>query len=483
VSGVRISALAPFFSFRSSSRMLLCMRYHNLHETIEDFFRRYCAAPCTVCVAVSGGSDSVALFHLLCEMRMRLSIARIGVAHVNHRIRLGASDKDAEFVKRLAASAGAAFHLKELDKRDVPSAGKEEWARNERYAFFKEIREKNGYDYVATAHTANDQAETVLLRLMRGTGLNGLCGIAPVREDGVIRPLLHAGKSSLRKWLSRNKFAFREDSTNADTSYARNWVRRVVLPLLEKRAPGVTGHIAALAHNAQCVAGIISPTINKWIDDNVVSMGSRRFAVKKKGFRNAAVAAEAMAKVLREWHIGFDHRHMDTLIENRARSGGVFLLPGGWKYRCKEETVEFFSGRGTESPGDFRIGLRVPGVTVCKPGKCRFVAETSRRRKCDRLSFSDPATAFVDSGKCGGRLEFRPVEKGERFWPFGAPGYIECNRFLKKQGLGADERAKAVVVAIKGGEILWVVGLRTSHKFRISVETKTVLKISYKTMN
>ncbi len=456
------------------------MRYHNLDETIEDFFSRHCTAPCSVCVAVSGGGDSVALLHLLCELRGRLSIARIGVAHVNHNIRPGASGKDAAFVRRLARDAGAAFHLTVLDKKDVPAAGKEEWARNERYAFFNAVRRANGYDYVATAHTADDQAETVLLRLMRGSGLTGLCGIAPKREDGVIRPLLHTGRASLRNWLSRRKFSFQEDSTNADISYARNWVRHAVLPLLEQNEPGATAHIAALAANAQGISAIVRPIINKWIDDNVVSADMGGFSVKKDGLRAEAVAAEAMASLLREKRAGFDRLHIDEIIRNRGRHSGEFLLPGGARYLWNRETVEFSFGLRPRVENTFRTRLRVPGVTVCKERKCRFEALRFQGRKVRQAEFSDPATAFLDAGKCRGPLEFRPVRKGDRFWPYGAKGYVDCNIFLKKQRVPRGERAKTGVVASKDGEILWVMGLRTSHACRITPETRSVLKISYK---
>jgi tRNA(Ile)-lysidine synthase len=456
------------------------MRYHNLHETIEDFFRRHCAAPCSVCVAVSGGGDSVALLHLLCELRGRLSITRIGVAHVNHNIRPGASGKDAAFVRRLARGAGAAFHLAVLDKKDVPAAGKEEWARNKRYAFFNAVRRTSGYDYVATAHTADDQAETVLLRLMRGSGLTGLCGIAPIREDGVIRPLLHAGRASLRNWLSRRKLPFQEDSTNADISYARNWVRHAVLPLLEQNEPGATAHIAALAASAQSISAIVRPIINKWIDDNVVSTDSGGFLVKKEGMRAEAVAAEAIVSLLREKSIGFDRLHIDRIVRNRGRRSGEFLLPGGARYSWNRETVEFSFGRRTKAENKFRTRLRVPGVTLCKERKCRFEALRFRRRKVWQADFSDPATAFFDAGKCRAPFEFRPVKKGDRFWPFGAKGYVDCNMFLKKQRVPRGERARTGVVAAKDGEILWVVGLRTGHTCRITPETRSVLKISYK---
>jgi tRNA(Ile)-lysidine synthetase-like protein len=133
----------------------------------------------SVCAAVSGGCDSIALFHVLSALREKLGIARLGIAHVNHRLRGAESDADAAFVKDLSLKAGASFHEKILGPRPRKS-GMEDWARQERYTFFNSLCKTEGYDYIATGHTADDQAETVLMRIMRGSGLKGLRAIAPI---------------------------------------------------------------------------------------------------------------------------------------------------------------------------------------------------------------------------------------------------------------------------------------------------------------
>jgi tRNA(Ile)-lysidine synthase len=455
------------------------MRYQNLFESIEEFWRRYCAVHTSVCVAVSGGSDSVALFLVLLAWRQKLGITRLGIAHVNHRLRGRDAERDAAFVRRIAAGAGVAFHLKEIDRKDVPASGVEEWARNERYAFFGQVMKAKRYRYLATAHTVNDQAETVVLRLMRGSGMHGLCGILPIRDNRIIRPLLKVSKSDLRTWLKEKNLTFREDATNADTSYTRNWVRHKLIPLLEKKEPLAVRHLAAIADNARAVAELFRPIINKWINKNVVSIGTMRFFVKKTGFSDATAAAEAIASVFRDKNIGFDSCHVESLLKNQSRKSGTFLLPGGWRYACRKDTVEFFREDNAGKPGDFYVDLRSNGTTKCAEKNCEIVYKKFKTRS-GKISFSDSATAWLDSGACAGQLVFRSWKQGERFWPYGGRGYVDLNAFLKNQGMRREERLVAGVVAEKSGEIVWIPGLRICHRKRVTAATGGVIKISCK---
>jgi tRNA(Ile)-lysidine synthase len=456
------------------------MRQQNLFESVEEFWRRFCAAPCSVCVAVSGGSDSVALFHVLAALRGRLGITRLGIAHVNHRLRGRDSERDAAFVRRIAAGAGAAFHLKKIDRKDVPASGVEEWARNERYAFFSRVMKAGPYRYCATAHTLNDQAETVVLRLMRGSGIHGLCGISPVREKCIIRPLLHVSKNDLRKWLKEKKLIFREDATNADTSYTRNWVRHKLIPLLEKKEPLAVRHLAAIADNARAISELVRPIINKWINKNVVLIDTTRFFVKKTGFADATTAAEALVSVFRDKNIGFDSCHVGYLLRNQTRKHGTFLLPGGWRYVCKKDTVEFFNKENAGKPDDFYHDLMSNGVTKCPEKNCNLIIRKYKSRPARNLSFSDPMTAWLDAGAIVGQLVFRSWKLGERFWPYGTRGYEDLNEFLKKQGICQEDRLATGVVSEKHGEIVWIPGLRVSHRKRITAATGAIIKISCK---
>ncbi len=188
-----------------------------------------------VCVAVSGGADSVALLLLLLEQRERLGIV-LSVAHFNHRLRGRAADADEKFVARLAAAHDLPFHLRRADVAAEAKRARgnvEETARRLRYEFFEELVRDGAVQAVAVAHTTDDQAETVLGHILRGTGLAGLGGIHPA-VDHVFRPLLGVRRGQLRAYLKKRKQPWREDVTNLDLTRMRARIRRRLLPLLEK---------------------------------------------------------------------------------------------------------------------------------------------------------------------------------------------------------------------------------------------------------
>ena len=200
-------------------------------------------------VAVSGGADSVALLLLLVELREKLGIV-LSVVHFNHKLRGKASDADENFVGKLAAKWGLEFHSASMDvgaKAKRERANVEDAARRARYAFFARLVEEKHCTCIAVAHTADDQAETVLAHILRGTGLAGLGGIHPV-AGCVIRPLLEIRRDELRNYLRARKQTWREDATNLDTKRMRARIRKELLPLLAKQFQGaVVEHLGTLA--------------------------------------------------------------------------------------------------------------------------------------------------------------------------------------------------------------------------------------------
>src|SRR6266704_2899400 len=204
-------------------------------------------------VAVSGGADSVALLLLLLELREKLGIVH-SVVHFNHKLRGKASDADEKFVAKLAAKHGLEFHSATVyvaKKAKSERANLEDAARRARYDYFRSLAESGTCTRIAVAHTADDQAETVLAHILRGTGLAGLGGIHPIAGP-VIRPLLNVRRSELRRFLSAQKQTWREDATNRDTKRMRARIRRKLLPLLEKQfQPAIVEHLATLAELAR----------------------------------------------------------------------------------------------------------------------------------------------------------------------------------------------------------------------------------------
>jgi tRNA(Ile)-lysidine synthase len=451
-----------------------------LYTAIWNFWKDHVGRASRVCVAVSGGSDSVTLFHLLYRLKERLSITALGIAHVNHRLRGRESDGDAAFVKNIAARCRVPYYEKTALLKDIPGTGIEEWARNLRYGFFRRVRTSKRYDYIATAHTADDQAETVLLRLMRGTGLAGLCAITPVRLDGVIRPLLDVQRADLRAWLERNNFGFREDSSNADTRYTRNWVRHELLPLLVKKQPSAVKHLASIASHSQTLTAALSLAVNKWIDSNVVKKGSSCFFVKKAGLADTALGGEAIASLLRDHKIRFDQAHVESVLRSRARRSGTFLLPDAWRFDVGKDSLEFYRGTKPEKARGFSCRLPLSGTVRCRDAGAIFTVERLAGDPGKKISFRNPMVAHVDARLVKRPLTFRRVKKGDVFRPYGEKGQREVIGFLKKQKIPRAEREKTGVIAMRNGQILWVVGLRVDHRFRITETTKEILKISCK---
>jgi tRNA(Ile)-lysidine synthase len=202
--------------------------------TIVETVRRHAMLPAgaRVAVAVSGGPDSVALLHALRELAPRLGFVLTAVAHVNHQLRGAESEQDQRFVGALAAGLGLGWEC-----RQAPPAGSgnlEQAARRLRQAFFRELIERGVADRVALGHTRDDQAETVLFRLLRGAGPAGLAGILPVTADGMVRPLLEVSRREVRAYLQTHGLAWREDSSNRSPRFARNRIRQELLPQLER---------------------------------------------------------------------------------------------------------------------------------------------------------------------------------------------------------------------------------------------------------
>jgi tRNA(Ile)-lysidine synthase len=209
--------------------------------------------------AVSGGADSVALLRLLVGARAELG-AVVSAVHFNHRLRGKASDADEKFVAALAENLGVTLHVGRADvagKARRENANLEDAARRARYEFFKRLAEQGVLEMVATAHTMDDQAETVLAHIFRGTGIAGLAGIHPV-AGRVVRPLLGFRREDLRKYLRAKKQSWREDASNRDITRTRARMRKKLLPLLEKQFnPAVIEHLAALADRAREQASFV----------------------------------------------------------------------------------------------------------------------------------------------------------------------------------------------------------------------------------
>jgi tRNA(Ile)-lysidine synthase len=251
-------------------------------------------------VAVSGGPDSIALLSALAELSDELGLS-LGVVHFNHQLRSVESDEDEAFVRRRAQALGLAF---ECDRATV-AAGEnlESAARSARYAFFEHLLSQGKFDRIATGHTRSDQAETVLFRVLRGTGLAGLAAVRPVREPGIVRPLIDVTRAEVMQWLATKDGEWREDSSNQDTRFSRNRIRHELMPQLAAEwNPQVEQALARLADQAAAEEAYWSRIVDQAIGSIVLRRSDDGIEIDCKQARelDSAVLGRCLDRLARE---------------------------------------------------------------------------------------------------------------------------------------------------------------------------------------
>ena len=453
-------------------------------------------APCDrVLVAVSGGPDSVALLRLLVELRDEFQL-HLEVAHLQHGIRGAEAREDARFVAALADRLGLTFHLKEVSVPEIrAAAGKgnlEALARHERYRFFAEVAHARGLGKVATAHTLDDQAETVLMRFLRGRGMKGLGGMAPLQvmdsiggelfKLTVVRPLLETSKAEIVNYLTQKNQAYRLDRTNQDKTYLRNWVRLELLPKIRERVDSRLserlGQQAELLRDEDVLLGELARR----------KLGEISTA---DGLGRDALLAEPIAlqrRLLRLWIQaargnlrGLDFVHIDELLRliKVGPPQGRLAIPGGWEL-VREYDVLKLLRRLVRIEREcysyvFSVGstLQIPEAgrelrgEVVKPPLAELPANLSE--------------AVFDAACLTEPLTVRNFRHGDCFKPLGMTGHKKIKDLFIDNKVALSVRAKLPFLLL-GQEIIWVPGYGRSSIARVSADTKLILRLKLVTL-
>lgn len=468
-----------------------------------------------IVAGVSGGADSVCLFHLLLELQKTVPFA-FCVVHVNHRIRRDAGE-DAEFVRRLCETHGICFELVECDVLAYAKenhVSEEEAGRKLRYRAFACINEKRfeGNGKIAVAHHMDDQAETVLFRLFRGSGLRGLAGAAPVNGN-VIRPLLCVTRKEIEEWLSGRGIGYRTDSTNGTDDYARNRIRHHILPYAEQEiCHGSALHIVQAADKlseavqyldeqvraayAVCVKEESAQEENVQggnVEKGTGCAGTRRLLVDGKEF-------EALHPCIRKnlIHACFAEltpaakdiasTHVDAVCGLFEKQVGRRLdLPSGLMAERVYEGVAL-SDRGSEGRKEAdeqacepdltgELDLTRPGGTVFFDGR-RFdyrVFAYDGKDFPEEIPKND-CTKWFDYDKIKKYVRFRHREPGDYLVINAAGERKSIKKYMVDEKIPERERAGMILLA-EEGHVLWVAGHRISEAYKVSIQTKNVLEI------
>jgi tRNA(Ile)-lysidine synthase len=444
-----------------------------------------------ILVAVSGGPDSVALLNILYELKDELGL-HLEVAHLQHGIRGEEAKGDAKFVAELAEKLELPFHLKETDlPRMKSAAGKgnvEALARAERYRFFAEVVRKHNLNKVATAHTQDDQAETVLMWFLRGTGMKGFGGMAPRRQldiaagDStdtltVIRPLLEVSKSEILESLKERNLAYRIDQSNQDPTFLRNWIRAELLPKIQQRVG--TGFSARLSHLAELLRDE---------DAFLEEVTRQRYdAIRiREVLRRRALLGEPPAvrrRILRHWieqargHLrGLDFAHIDALLRliEEGPPQGRLSIPSGWELVRQYETLKLEKLSRGLKPVRYSYQFEIGTTLRVFEAGIEFQSERITGR-CPPLP-SNLMEVVFDAGCLTRPLWVRNFLQGDRFQPLGMSGRKKIKDLFIEHKVPLSTRVQWPLLTM-GDMILWIPAYGRSEVGRVTGQTERVLSI------
>jgi tRNA(Ile)-lysidine synthase len=485
----------------------------SLLERVHRFIRRHnLAGPDTrVLVALSGGSDSVALTHILRDLQTARDLSVVGLAHFNHQLR-AAADEDERFCAHLAESLGWPMCV---EREDVAALAKREHlsievaARSARHAFLERARIHLKADVVAVAHTRDDQAETFLLRLVRGAGPRGLAAMHP-RNGAVVRPLLCCRRRELRAYLAAEQVAYVEDESNMDVGIPRNRVRAELVPLLERRFnPQIVNVLAD-------EADIARDTL-QWIEAEADELLARSLKVASEpgpetsnlnpatsalsletceldiGVLTAAPLAlrrfavwRAMTGAAGGRPVSFDHVESTLRLTELAEAGAIDF-PGHRVERIGPRLVlkSRFAATSRRSPqggsNDFEYRLSVPGEVVVPCIQSVISAESWPAGVEDARAISaDPAVAVVRHDLCSSHLRVRNRHPGDRFRPLGVGGTKKLQDFFVDRKVPRHLRDSVPLVVDETGRIIWVAGYGIDESFRVTDSAQAVVVLRLK---
>ncbi|MBW2109131.1 MAG: tRNA lysidine(34) synthetase TilS [Deltaproteobacteria bacterium] len=458
----------------------------HLLSAVEATIDRHCMLNSgdTVVVGVSGGPDSVALLHCLLALRSRWSLELI-VAHLNHQLRGTAAAQDAVFVRKMAA------HLDlpcVVDSKDVKAyrakhrLSIQEAARKLRYAFYEETAARLCATKIALGHQQDDNAESVLMHLMRGTGPRGLAGIPPVRRGRIIRPLLEVSRSEILAFLKCRGLEYVQDSSNFDNKYLRNRIRHELLPLLERDFKVKPSHtLTRLAAIVRDEEDFWDQVVSQTFDDLTTRVDSNRieFSVAQaRGVHPALLrrvirhAVERLRGDLKR----LNHGHVEAAA--RLMTG---ISPYGWldlplrTAVCRDGDTVIVSWTRQEATPRFEHLLEAPGVTVIPEiGMTLRLHELAAGSLPAQLKDLPQDKAFLDLDTLEFPLTVRNTRPGDRFRPLGMAGSQKLQDFFINHKVPRRQRRRCPVVTSRD-RIVWVAGHRIDDSVKITDTTKRVL--------
>ncbi len=441
----------------------------------------------TVIVAVSGGPDSLALLHMLKTIADEFKLQLV-VAHLNHGLRPEADEEEAE-VKSIASNWSLSYETKSVNIRSLKKDKRlteEEAGREARYRFLFDLAQKYDATRIALGHHLDDQAETVLLNVIRGTGVDGLAGILPKykREDLLlIRPLLCLRRHEIEDYCRVNNLQPVTDSSNLETDYTRNKIRLELIPQIEKlynpRIREALYGLAILAAEDRLFLQNLAR--KKYL--KIARFGRGETFFRKHDLIILPVALSG--RILRLAHKKYalskqlGRKHIEQILKlvESNKTAGQVTLPGGSKAYISQKRLVLTGGEVQKQDTLTEIALMIPGKTLLPGGK----SIEARIKKVEEMAWLPSRyRAYIDFDRLPpGRLTVRPRWPGARFYPQGAPGSKKLKSILIDQKIPRCQREILPLVTVQK-DIVWIPGIRIAHPYRVTDQTTRVLLLEYK---
>jgi tRNA(Ile)-lysidine synthase len=460
-------------------------------------------------VAVSGGPDSVCLFHILFKLQANSGL-KLHVVHLNHRLRGDEADDDARYVGELARYFGIPATIESRDVKAFRASERlslEEAAREVRYNFFAEVAKTEQANAVAVGHTLDDNIETILMHLIRGTGTRGLHGLSPVTQWHstknslmIIRPLLDISRRETQQYCRDNELEIRTDTTNTSLSLFRNRVRLELRPLLETYNPQINEALLRMANIAGDDITYLDKEGKRRWKKTVTSENDSLILNRERMLALPPALKRLLLRMAVENKLGtlkdIETRHIEEMLAILEKPAGRSInLPGGLTFSVEYDRYILgpeISGLCpfTELKGEGR--LKIPGETVFSgwqitatvisedkiklPGIDKFIKNPGEIKNERESGFS----AYFDCDRLGDELTIRTVQTGDRFQPLGMNEIKKVSRFMIDAKIPRTWRSRVPIITSQE-QIIWVAGWRIDERVKVTDETKKIVSLIMKT--
>ena len=423
----------------------------------------------SVVIAISGGPDSVAMTSLLLSIKEEYDLKLYGV-HLDHLTRDGKSTEDAKFVKEFLKENNIKSYI---FTKDISKMAKElnisfeEAGRLERYSIFKKTMKETNSNKIALGQNLNDQGETILFRLFRGTGLDGLTGIEYKREDNIIRPILDLTRKEIEKYCEENALITRRDHTNFEPIYSRNKIRLKILPYVKENFNSkIDETLWRTANILREDKLLIDSIIDDYFEKNVVIDGSNyTVKINKFNLQLNALKSRLIRKIIFQINgsiEGLSYTHIKEILELiEEKSTGKFKVIKGIKFRVSYNELIISSKNDN----------------VLKIGNKKIIVKEITSLKKIKMT-SDKSEIYIDYEKVIGDINIRTRKPGDRFVPFGMKGSKKIKDFFIDEKIDSNLRDEILLVC-DSKNIIWIVGYRMSDDYKITSHTKKALYLAY----